>query len=174
MRGKVFLPSCSLCLSGSPPHMRGKVVRFGVRAGALGITPAHAGKRRGTLSCAATVWDHPRMCGEKAYTDPARCKAAGSPPHVRGKVPGICEDLERVGITPACAGKRTAGQSLLCGQWDHPRMCGEKNCGSKLALRTMGSPPHVRGKDPVLHLRQCLQVRPDHARHLVHLSFLRA
>ena len=34
--------------------------------------------------------------------------------------------------------------------------------------------PHMRGKDPVLHLRQCLQIRPDHARHLVHLSFLRA
>lgn len=53
-------------------------------------------------------------------------------------------------------------------------MCEEKAFVESGIACGRGSPPHVRGKDPVLHLRQCLQVRPDHARHLVHLSFLRA
>lgn len=53
-------------------------------------------------------------------------------------------------------------------------MCGEKLMPPLLGFGLTGSPPHVRGKDPVLYLRQCLQVWPDHARHLVHLSFLRA
>lgn len=50
---------------GSPPHMRGKVVRFGVRAGALGITPAYAGKSCSYNSRTTASGDHPRMCGEK-------------------------------------------------------------------------------------------------------------
>ena len=114
------------------------------------------------------------MCGEKGLPTLRYSPQSGSPPHVRGKVPGIREGLERVGITPACAGKRVAlpvGGSAL---EDHPRMCGEKGAGIKLSIAPMGSPPHMRGKDPVLHLRQCLQIRPDHARHLVHLSFLHA
>ena len=53
-------------------------------------------------------------------------------------------------------------------------MCGEKLAVENKVNEPQGSPPHVRGKDPILHLRQCLQVRPDHARHLVHLSLLRA
>ena len=53
-------------------------------------------------------------------------------------------------------------------------MCGEKFTRFVLQKTPYGSPPRMRGKDPILHLRQCLQVRPDHARHLVHLSFLRA
>ena len=57
---------------------------------------------------------------------------------------------------------------------DYPRVCGEKKLTFDAGQLIPGSPPHVRGKDPVLYLRQCLQVRPDHARHLVHLSFLRA
>lgn len=72
--------------------------------------------------------DHPRMCGEKAYTGPARCKAAGSPPRMRGKVQPVQLVHDALGITPAYAGKR----------------------GIRLAVdsKTIGSPPHVRGKEP--------------------------
>ena len=79
-----------------------------------------------------------------------------------------------VGITPACAGKRRPNNGKWRYKRDHPRMCGEKTERPSVGKKILGSPPHVRGKDPVLHLRQCLQVRPDHARYLVHLSFLRA
>ena len=72
------------------------------------------------------------------------------------------------------AGKSVERVRRTSGVGDHPRMCEEKRLLQHGGFQRLGSPPHVRGKDPVLHLRQCLQVRPDHARHLVHLSFLRA
>ena len=67
------------------------------------------------------------MCGEKFFVSHAGSCITGSPPHVRGKVPGICKDLERVGITPACAGKSLTDKGLFILLQDHPRMCGEKS-----------------------------------------------
>ena len=51
-------------------------------------------------------------------------------------------------ITPACAGK-SSGLMQRCGtNGDHPRMCGEKPCLAFSFPKSIGSPPHVRGKDP--------------------------
>ena len=55
--------------------------------------------------------------------------------------------MQTTRITPAHAGKRTAGRSLLCVQWDHPRTCGEKLTTSAAIILALGSPPHMRGKD---------------------------
>ena len=58
----------------------------------------------------------------------------GSPPRMRGKVHKEVGNKLRLGITPACAGKRAQRPlpAQTCG--DHPRMCGEKirsfTCGS--------------------------------------------
>ena len=65
---------------------------------------------------------------------------------MRGKVPGICKDLERVGITPAYAGKRLYYSCALATLEDHPRMCGEKQRVHCIHRDAEGSPPHVRGK----------------------------
>ena len=65
---------------------------------------------------------------------------------MRGKVFGRVRCYRAVGITPAYAGKRTSSRPTVVQLRDHPRVCGEKNCGSKLAFRTIGSPPRVRGK----------------------------
>ena len=46
--------------------------------------------------------------------------------------------------------------------------------GDGTVLSAKGTVFQIQKGHPVLYLRQCLQVRPDHARHLVHLSFLRA
>jgi hypothetical protein len=51
-----------------------------------------------------------------------------------------------MGITPACAGKRVAHFKHLPSTWDHPRVCGEKSYRRLQFLRTLGSPPRVRGK----------------------------
>ena len=154
--------------------MRGKGVRHTDTGAEVGITPAYAGKSSRVSSFLWLFWDHPRMCGEKKDGVPTGHSLLGSPPRMRGKVLGLPCLAIRFRITPACAGKRS-GVCLSLGLCrDHPRMCGEKGAGIKLSIAPMGSPPHMRGKDPVLHLRQCLQIRPDHARHLVHLSFLRA
>ena len=70
----------------------------------------------------------------------------GSPPRVRGKVLAALMPENRVGITPACAGKRPAPEKTLPGFGDHPRVCGEKRPMSWPSMRPRGSPPRVRGK----------------------------
>ena len=73
---------------GSPPHGRGKVHFGGPEKGPLGITPAWAGKRVGSLTAAATPEDHPRMGGEKLVGFTLFVIPQGSPPHGRGKASG--------------------------------------------------------------------------------------
>ena len=93
------------CGSGSPPHMRGKDIRCVVRIVRHGITPAYAGKRGRKRSRNRRRQDHPRVCGEKTEGLILSTVYTGSPPRMRGKVSSICDDLARVGITPAYAGK---------------------------------------------------------------------
>ena len=64
--GKSEAPyGCTIEAKGSPPRMRGKAV--GTCAWYLldGITPAYAGKRLNFGGFLKTIWDHPRVCGEK-------------------------------------------------------------------------------------------------------------
>ena len=131
---------------GSPPHVRGKdtVNQSGQRG--LGITPACAGKSGSLRFSSGQCRDHPRMCGEKQDESPLRAVNAGSPPHVRGKVYGIDLYSMRLGITPACAGKRPHSPLADAAPRDHPRMCGEKCRRPDTQAPVLGSPPHVRGK----------------------------
>ena len=65
---------------------------------------------------------------------------------MRGKVLAALMPENRVGITPAYAGKRLPLQdySLVC--WDHPRVCGEKSSRAVVSSFGGGSPPRMRGK----------------------------
>ena len=133
--------------------MRGKVVSFLRCDEHVGITPACAGKS-GPVSCGARPsWDHPRMCGEKSSSAASSKDWSGSPPHVRGKVEKSKIMELRKGITPACAGKSAAPETLRPRSEDHPRMCGEKPFKKMRAVKELGSPPHVRGKDADRGLR---------------------
>ena len=65
---------------------------------------------------------------------------------MRGKV-SVYQVLSfMTGITPAYAGKSVAGQQGLCGQPDHPRVCGEKSAATRFTRGECGSPPRMRGK----------------------------
>ena len=109
------------------------------------------------------------MCGEKLKFGTNVTKNPGSPPRVRGK--GIVHVFvpEKLGITPAYAGKRYPRPFLCNGSWDHPRVCGEEHKAfSDPALRrgitpayagksayppppldkVPGSPPRMRGRAP--------------------------
>ena len=112
--------------TGSPPHGRGKAEAVHFRALRRRITPAWAGKRC-PHSLPRHFWqDHPRMGGEKHAVSLSFPRCGGSPPHGRGKVCDNDRFTFLFGITPAWAGKRTAGWAF-CGRWcDHPRMGGEK------------------------------------------------
>ena len=86
------------------------------------------------------------MCGEKFVVSFCALCVQGSPPHVRGKDPNGGRDVQKIGITPACAGKSKYVYMNGCEVEDHPRMCGEKSQQMKVRKQVKGSPPHVRGK----------------------------
>ena len=131
---------------GSPPRVRGEVVRHDVGIPERRITPACAGRRSGRRCTTRRSRDHPRVCGEKlqmAYGEPP---VYGSPPRVRGEV---VQDRVRVRdkrITPACAGRSRTYACRSRGVRDHPRVCGEKSKTTSPGLEYRGSPPRVRGE----------------------------
>ena len=131
---------------GSPPRMRGKVAYTDLQRPSPGITPAYAGKSLLKLLHHVGLRDHPRVCGEKAYSLVINGSEWGSPPRMRGKGTKRCSSRRGGRITPAYAGKskRIAPSSVLFG--DHPRVCGEKLRESRGLNRTRGSPPRMRGK----------------------------
>ena len=92
-------------LLGSPPPMRGKVVRHAPDAGICRITPAYAGKSQKGAFSAGDNQDHPRLCGEKVLLLVDDDYFRGSPPPMRGKVMVRIPEGANVGITPAYAGK---------------------------------------------------------------------
>ncbi len=130
----------------SPLRMRGKGPDDRAHPLVPGITPACAGKRKPHLHKKGCTWDHPRVCGEKLVRLMCCRCLAGSPPRMRGKAPRIREDLERMGITPAYAGKSTKQAKQQDKARDHPRVCGEKNKFQTHGGPVEGSPPRVRGK----------------------------
>ena len=136
---------------GSPPRMRGKVRMTLVDLVRTGITPAYAGKRGWMRATEVTRKDHPRVCGEKAYSLVINGSEWGSPPRMRGKA-CTCSCASIAGrITPAYAGKSTRPFSSGHENGDHPRVCGEKPPGTVGRPFGRGSPPRMRGKAPVNH-----------------------
>ena len=104
-RFRLMVPPVML---GSPPHMRGKACCCLNILLHDGITPAHAGKSRWTLTNGRLRGDHPRTCGEKTLRTWTAIQFMGSPPHMRGKAYTSVAVKVFPGITPAHAGKRPA------------------------------------------------------------------
>ena len=91
------------------------------------------------------------MCGEKPFPQLESTVPPGSPPRVRGKDFRCLGKRTRSRITPAYAGKSSIQHlTASLGEFE------------------------VQKGHPVPHLRQRLQVWPDHARHLRHGLILHA
>ena len=152
--------------------MLGKGSGWGSRRVWIRITPAYAGK-----SAVFTL----NIPG-----------ATGSPPRMRGKDLVLRSKHLEIGITPACAGKSVRRITNRCrGAGLPPRVRG-KAIRCKGVFQMTGIIPAYAGKSsiqhltaslgefevqkghPVPHLRQRLQVWPDHARHLRHGLILHA
>ena len=110
---------------GSPPRMRGRVMRCSICQRGSGITPAYAGKRLPLSLSLIPCRDHPRVCGEESSGNHL-------PPLGR--------------ITPAYAGKSRKAAPCLYFLGDHPRVCGEKHHPTQSSADSQGSPPRMRGK----------------------------
>ena len=96
------------------------------------------------------------MRGEKSAWSGRDRPGGGSPPHARGKGEYRNSACKASGITPACAGKRSASRSAACRCRGHPRIRGEKMAAIMDEHVELGSPPHTRGK--VLRVRLLLRV----------------
>ena len=131
---------------GSPPLARGKEVKIGPYTAYARITPACAGKRPASEIAPCGLEDHPRLRGEKLPPKSSSSQIRGSPPLARGKVPISRQMMQRIRITPACAGKRPGIDKKGSIRGDHPRLRGEDifNTGAYGAMA--GSPPLARGK----------------------------
>ena len=132
--------------AGSPPPMRGKDANASKAIADHGITPAYAGKREVFRLSLAVSWDHPRLCGEKSWTNSSSVLMLGSPPPMRGKGSMTTQPQPCFRITPAYAGKSSLSSFSTCRAWDHPRLCGEKSSHVPLDAALTGSPPPMRGK----------------------------
>ena len=70
---------------GSPPHVRGQVLKSSYCDELTGITPACAGTSVDRKCQYSLHRDHPRMCGDKFAAVSLEIYILGSPPHVRGQ-----------------------------------------------------------------------------------------
>ena len=113
-------------VQGSPPPMRGKEVIKATKNLPARITPAYAGKSAVVELLLITRQDHPRLCGEKPFSQDIFPPVPGSPPPMRGKEKFANTPDHCFRITPAYAGKRSACVPKQSQIQDHPRLCGEK------------------------------------------------
>ena len=140
-------------VAGSPPQVRGKLLKRACSAVGNGITPAGAGKTYNPRTRCYRSRDHPRRCGENVNQCMNKRIRPGSPPQVRGKLCTARNAATETGITPAGAGKTKRNPSVCGGHRDHPRRCGENDYVHSNVLHHVGSPPQVRGKLVVLPYR---------------------
>ena len=131
---------------GSPPQVRGKLCQCGLRRPRSRITPAGAGKTPHFVLKSHGWEDHPRRCGENAFSMLKAAARTGSPPQVRGKLSFIPLTPLTLGITPAGAGKTYMFFRACATNRDHPRRCGENTLSGLNSSKAKGSPPQVRGK----------------------------
>ena len=144
---KSALTAETIAGAGSPPPMRGKVLKQQSLLLMKRITPAYAGKSGYTRRRTSGRWDHPRLCGEKLSVGLCSDKMTGSPPPMRGKAGTPARGLPADGITPAYAGKSNSRKIYRSMCQDHPRLCGEKVRYAPQTDQLQGSPPPMRGKE---------------------------
>ena len=133
-------------ITGSPPQVRGKLLKALSWVAIQRITPAGAGKTLRVRAPPPSRTDHPRRCGENVITCISGAGISGSPPQVRGKQRRRCGMSIAKRITPAGAGKTCAQNRRLRAVKDHPRRCGENEPAYQFLHYQSGSPPQVRGK----------------------------
>ena len=144
--------------------MRGKEASGRYAHRNTGITPAYAGKSSSAVCIRVDTGDHPRLCGEKSMFEIGSGSVPGSPPPMRGKVEFRVCGFDRLGITPAYAGKSNCGCTGIDTKGDHPRLCGEKDERDGKCNLATGSPPPMRGKGRYVFLLAApMRITPAYA-----------
>jgi len=86
------------------------------------------------------------VCREKSIQSQFLAAIVGSPLRVQGKASAGAGAVNRVGITPACAGKRMDEKLKQLVEQDHPCVCREKIINVRIIILNYGSPLRVQGK----------------------------
>ena len=137
--------SCSVKITGSPPHTRGTLVVNAFIFYAIGITPAYAGNTYKHRRIHISTKDHPRIRGEHHRQFHLQVWILGSPPHTRGTLSLSPGYQRKVRITPAYAGNTILIACQPSAVQDHPRIRGEHQKENGPGSFMVGSPPHTRG-----------------------------
>ena len=132
--------------AGLPPRGRGRVWTPGRGRGRGGITPAWAGKRRGSQARGALGRDYPRVGGEERAGVDAKGVVGGLPPRGRGRANTTAHNRQNIRITPAWAGKRLCRILGLMRLRDYPRVGGEEALIRSGIVSIRGLPPRGRGR----------------------------
>ena len=130
---------------GSSPRMRGTLYNRPSLTTCKRIIPAYAGNTGGPVDAIRRIRDHPRVCGEHSSMSASEQMEAGSSPRMRGTPITTKKYGHAVGIIPAYAGNTEASVSWVCGDGDHPRVCGEHIPAIISSIRNAGSSPRMRG-----------------------------
>ena len=133
---------------------RGRSRRIGMK------TPAYAGISVPVTHAGVSMWDQPRICGDKLRILQEEIDTKGSPPQAGTYNPR--RNCSR--ITPAHAGTSTFTTDKTTTAKDHPRTRGDKANFSANLIATVGSPPHTRGQGNFEHDKiQSGRITPAHA-----------
>ena len=110
--------------------------------------------------------DHPRRCGAYTLSTFFSDIDSGSPPQVRGILQYQRFHSLLLRITPAGAGHTEKPSGVGEVQRDHPRRCGAYFLNNIFHLRSLGSPPQVRGiLQRVISNRLVMGITPAGAGH---------
>ncbi len=151
--------------AGPSPRVRGAELDVRDDRRAVGTIPAGAGSRTGASRTRAGARDHPRGCGEQAWTSSVPSSIRGPSPRVRGAGLWAATQRPSLGTIPAGAGSSTRGRGRSAGRGtipagagsrqrcqsaaqevgDHPRGCGEQEPTGVDADSGAGPSPRVRG-----------------------------
>ncbi len=128
--GEHYPPLGRFCFgSESSPRMRGAPAKGRAKALHCGIIPAYAGSTFGRGMAIPDSQDHPRVCGEHDSSAVDGVVPLGSSPRMRGAQPYKYLGEARRRIIPAYAGSTFDDWMVKYSREDHPRVCGEHQCG---------------------------------------------
>ena len=88
---------------------------------------------------------YPRVCGATMSIHFSKCGIGGLSPRVRGNPEQKCQEGERPGSIPACAGQPFGSDAHVIHQWVYPRVCGATEVALRMPRQRRGLSPRVRG-----------------------------
>ena len=143
--GTASIASCSCCLMGLSPRVRGNHLFTRHCGRGKGSIPACAGEPEGWGCAWRRSRVYPRVCGG---TSTARVRGScvrGLSPRVRGNRDRHYPPMHYAGSIPACAGEPSACGACPFAGRVYPRVCGGTRRAMQAAMDAAGLSPRVRG-----------------------------